>query len=96
MYVHKVRARRGWFVGGALGVALLVSACGVRSSSPPAITSSPAGGVSTAAVSAEPVRRGNIQQTLAYSGDIRAREQVSVLPKASGRVVRLPGPKTFS
>src|SRR5207244_11145472 len=30
--------------------------------------------------------RGNIQQTLSYSGDIRAREQVNVLPKATGRV----------
>jgi len=29
-------------------------------------------------------QRGDIQQTLAYSGDIRSREQVSVLPRAPG------------
>jgi RND family efflux transporter MFP subunit len=32
------------------------------------------------------VQRGDIQQTVAYSGDVRAREQITVLPKASGRV----------
>src|SRR5258708_6293551 len=35
---------------------------------------------------AENATRGAIQQTLSYSGDIRAREQVSVLPKATGRI----------
>ena len=32
------------------------------------------------------VQRGDIQQTVAYSGDVRAEEQITVLPKASGRV----------
>jgi HlyD family secretion protein len=41
------------------------------------------------AVSAAPVRRGDIQQALSYSGDVRARDQVSVLPKASGRIQQL-------
>jgi HlyD family secretion protein len=41
------------------------------------------------AVSAEPVRRGDIRQTLSYSGDVRARDQISVLPKASGRIQQL-------
>jgi HlyD family secretion protein len=41
------------------------------------------------AVSAEPVRRGDIQQTLSYSGDVRARDQINVLPKASGRIQQL-------
>ena len=42
-----------------------------------------------AAVSARIATRGDIQQSLSYSGDIRAREQISVLPKASGRVGRV-------
>src|SRR5262249_60049913 len=42
-----------------------------------------------APVSAQVASRGDIQQTLAYSGDIRAREQISVLPKATGRVDRM-------
>jgi HlyD family secretion protein len=37
-------------------------------------------------VSADTVQRGDIQHKLAYSGEIRARQQISVLPKASGRV----------
>src|SRR5207248_3024742 len=32
------------------------------------------------------VQRGDIQQTLTYSGDVRAKDQITVLPKASGRV----------
>jgi HlyD family secretion protein len=38
------------------------------------------------AVSAEVARRGTIQQTLAYSGEIRSTHSISVAPKASGRV----------
>src|SRR5258708_7296811 len=40
-------------------------------------------------VPAAAAERGSIQQTLAYSGDVRAREQITVLPKASGRVQRV-------
>jgi HlyD family secretion protein len=40
-------------------------------------------------VPAAAVQRGDIQQTLAYSGDVRARDQITVLPKASGRVQRV-------
>src|SRR5438105_1749025 len=70
-------------IGGALASTLLVAACGQRpaASATPAPTAVPA-----AAVSAQNATRGDIQQTLSYSGDIRAREQISVLPKATGRV----------
>jgi membrane fusion protein, multidrug efflux system len=40
-------------------------------------------------VAAAPVQRGDIRQTLSYSGDVRARDQITVLPKASGRVQRV-------
>ena len=37
-------------------------------------------------VPAAPVQRGEIQQKLTYSGDVRAKDQITVLPKATGRV----------
>jgi multidrug efflux pump subunit AcrA (membrane-fusion protein) len=40
-------------------------------------------------VPAAAAQRGEIQQTVAYSGDVRAKEQITVLPKASGRVQRV-------
>src|SRR2546423_1792270 len=40
-------------------------------------------------VPAAAAQRGEIRQTLTYSGDVRARDQITVLPKASGRVQRV-------
>ncbi len=40
-------------------------------------------------VPAVPAQRGDIRQTLSFSGDVRARDQITVLPKASGRVQRV-------
>ena len=40
-------------------------------------------------VPAATAQRGTIQQTLTYTGDVRARDQITVLPKASGRVQRV-------
>ncbi len=37
-------------------------------------------------VPAATAQRGDIQQTLTFSGDVRAQNQITVLPKASGRV----------
>src|SRR5260370_4104364 len=37
-------------------------------------------------VPAAPAQRGEIRQALSYTGDVRARDQITVLPKASGRV----------
>src|SRR5579859_4370943 len=82
--------RRSFFrpllVGGALAGALLVAACGQRSAASPAATPTP---VPAAPVTAQTATRGPIQQTLSYSGDIQARQQVSVLPKTTGRVETL-------
>ena len=78
---------RSVVIGGALAATLLLAACAPRSNTAaPAATPTP---VPAAPVSAENATRGDIQQTLAYSGDIRAREQISVLPKTSGRVDRV-------
>src|SRR5947209_10007068 len=71
-------------VGGVAAASLVLAACGTqRPSAAPAATPT---AVPAASVSAQTATRGGIQQTLSYSGDIRAREQVSVLPKATGRV----------
>jgi RND family efflux transporter MFP subunit len=68
---------------------LLLAACGGQ----PQAAQSPAAGAPKVApappVAADTARRGDIQQSLAYSGDIRAREQINVLPKAAGRVERV-------
>src|SRR5215469_15749776 len=70
-------------LGGGLLLTLILSACGQR----PAATAAPSPtAVPAAAVTAQTATRTDIQQTLSYSGDIRARQQISVLPKASGRV----------
>lgn len=71
---------------------LLVAACGPM----PALPGMP-GSSSTAQQSSAPaltipaaqVRREPIQQVVTYSGDVHAKEQLTVLPKASGRVARV-------
>jgi RND family efflux transporter MFP subunit len=76
-------------VGAALSSMLLLAAC--TSQAPTAAPAATAQPKATPAppVSADQVRRGDIQQSLSYSGDIRAREQISVLPKAAGRIEQL-------
>lgn len=69
-------------VGVASLASVLVAACGavqVISQQQPAVLSVPAARVS----------RGDIQQTVSYSGDVRAKEQITVLPKATGRIQRV-------
>ncbi len=68
---------------GLLGLGLLLSACSAQPATKPTLAPPPP---PAARVSAETVRRGDIQQTLSYGGDIHAPEQISVLPRASGRV----------
>src|SRR5438105_7188794 len=77
------RSVKPLLVGGALAATLFVAACGQKPAAAPAAAPTP---VPSAPVTAQSATRGDIQQALAYSGDIRAREQVSVLPKATGRV----------
>ncbi len=77
-------------LGIGLSSTLLLAACGGQ---PSAQTSAAAQTAPKAApappVAADQARRGDIQQSLSYSGDIRAREQISVLPKSTGRIERV-------
>src|SRR5438128_217960 len=76
---------RGLIAGGLL-VGLFATACGSQQQpAAPIATPTPRAIV----VGAESVRRGDIQQSLTYSGDIRAREQISVMPRAGGRVEQM-------
>src|SRR5262249_35579256 len=77
---------RALLLGIGLSSTLLIAACGQRPAAAPASVAAAAAQPPAAPVSADTARRGDIQQALAYSGDIRAREQVSVLPKAAGRI----------
>src|SRR5436190_2120788 len=72
--------------GAAFTSVLLVAACSGQPGAQPAAAVTAAKAAPAPPVSAEQVRRGDIQQSLAYSGDIRAREQISVLPKSTGRI----------
>jgi multidrug efflux pump subunit AcrA (membrane-fusion protein) len=74
-------------VGTTLASTLLIAACG--QSAPSAAPAAAPTAAPAAPVAADTARRAPIQQSLAYSGDIRAREQVSVLPKSTGRIERL-------
>lgn len=71
---------------GGLASLLVLAACQRADTSGPA--AQPAV-LPAAAVSADYVRRSDIQQTIAYSGDIRAKSQINVLPKATGRIDQL-------
>src|SRR5881275_317797 len=67
-------------IGGVLASTVLVAGCGPLAA-PGASTQA-----QTITEPAAAAQRGDIQQTVAYSGDVRAREQITFLPKASGRV----------
>src|SRR5258708_25836407 len=70
-------------IGGVLASTLVAAGCGPLAA-PGASTQA-----QTLTVPAASAQRGDIQQTVAYTGDVRAREQITVLPKASGRVQRV-------
>src|SRR5437588_1529712 len=70
-------------VGGILACSLLLVAC-QRAAAP-----TPAPAAPLPPVTAEPAHRGDIQQSLACSGDIRAKSQINVLPKSTGRIEQL-------
>src|ERR1700687_4596506 len=70
-------------IGGVLASTLVAAGCG------PVAAPAASHQAQAITVPAAAAQRGEIQQTLAYSGDVRAREQITVLPKASGRVQRV-------
>jgi RND family efflux transporter MFP subunit len=71
-------------VGGILVSSLLLVACQRAATPAPAPPAAP-----LQPVTAEPAHRGDIQQALAFSGDIRAKSQINVLPKSTGRIEQL-------
>ena len=70
-----------------LSASVLLAAAGCGPVAVPGQTT----GTQTQAISvpAATAQRGTIQQTLTFAGDVRARDQITVLPKASGRVQRV-------
>ncbi len=80
---RRLRSRRWLAAAGIAASALLLGACGPRSAAP--ATSAPAT-PRAMDISAATVQRGNIQQTLDLSGDLRATQQVNVAPKGAGRL----------
>jgi HlyD family secretion protein len=82
------RSHSGPLLAAALAVAVVGAACGIRPTAGPTSASqlvAPA----AAAIVAEPVQRGDIQQTHSFDGDFQARQQISVLPKTTGRIEQL-------
>src|SRR5439155_16976098 len=73
-------------LGIVLLTATMLAGCGQLAASGASTSSSQAQALRVPAATAQ---RGQIQQTVAYTGDVRAREQITVLPKASGRVQRV-------
>jgi RND family efflux transporter MFP subunit len=67
------------------GVVAFATACGPLAA-PGSSTAAQSQALSVPAAAAQ---RGDIQQTLSYSGDVRARDQITVLPKATGRVQKV-------
>jgi multidrug efflux pump subunit AcrA (membrane-fusion protein) len=53
------------------------------------VVATPSSQTPALSVAAATATRGDIQQTLSFSGDVRAQNQITVLPKASGRVEAL-------
>lgn len=76
----------GLALSSALAVVLLASACTAKTT-PEAATAPRQAPIIP--VAAAPVERGDVQQSLAYSGDIRASGQITVFAKGTGRVERV-------
>ncbi|MDP2725927.1 MAG: biotin/lipoyl-binding protein, partial [Dehalococcoidia bacterium] len=82
-------SRKGWYIAGSILVAgALLATVALRQQqftvSPQAPQAEPKA-VYTAVRTAA-VRRGSIAQVLSYTGDVKAKTQVTVIPKAAGRI----------
>ncbi len=73
-----------------LGTILLLSGCSQANPSPaPNSSGQPAGSAAPVSIKTAAVQRGKLSPTLTYSGNVQARQQVTLLPKVPGRVVEL-------
>src|SRR4051812_19240739 len=85
MHSFRRGARNGIGFGGAVIGAMLLAACGQAPASAPLGAKAPP----AVSVSAETPHRATIQQLLTLNGEVRASQQISVLPKGSGRVQQI-------
>ena len=88
-----IRSLTGIVIAALLIVMALLSGCAsIGGSSAPPGSSTPVG-QSTAtvpvAVQIATVQRGGLSNELIYTGNIQARQQVSIVPKVSGRVIKM-------
>src|SRR2546425_10906942 len=72
-------------LSGAMSVVLLLAACSAPATTTTAPSASPA-----VAVAVAEATQGVIQQTLSYSGELRAPAQVSIVAKVGGTIQQLP------
>src|ERR1700716_2982864 len=72
-------------LSGAISVVLLLAACSAPATTRTVPSASPA-----VAVSVAEATQGSIQQTLSYSGDLRAPAQVNIVARAGGTIQQLP------
>jgi len=73
-----------------LATVLLLSGCSQTNPAPaPNSSGQPPAPTGTIGVKTAPVQRGRLSTTLTYSGNVQARQQVTLLPKVAGRVMKL-------
>lgn len=91
-------SRRVWYLSVAIVVAGTALAAGALNQQFSFGAQAPQSGIQTArpepkriytAVRTAPVQVGSIAQTLSYTGDVRAKTQVAVVPKLAGRIEKL-------
>src|SRR5690349_10428425 len=81
-----MHARRQATLGIAALAIVALAACSQPPASPAAATATPTKQV---AVNTAPVKRTDITSTLSYTGDVKARQALNVVSKATGRVEKL-------
>jgi HlyD family secretion protein len=81
-----MHARRSAVLGIAALVTIALAACTQAPATPVAPTATP---VKQVAVNTAPAKRVDLVSTLSYTGDVRARQALNVVSKATGRVEKL-------
>ena len=81
-----MHARRQAALALAALAIVALAACNQAPATPVAPTATP---IKQVAVNTAPVKRADITSTLSYTGDVKARQALNVVSKATGRVERL-------
>src|SRR5581483_6866116 len=82
------RTRSSLVLSAALLAALSAGACG-RAAGPTEGQATPVATPPPVAVKTAPATRGNIQQVLSYTGDVKSSASFQIMPKISGRIEKL-------